>query len=133
MITPDEIAAKAARAYLPFLRAWLRGAPFTPLAMPAGAPPADFRALERAVAALLEQAKDRRGAGYAVGLHTRATRAHGRQSLPAQIHVSSAEDLLYLAGKRAEFAAFVEDAALIRAALPALEPWPAAHPQHVIA
>jgi hypothetical protein len=132
MITPDDIAAKAARAYMPFLRTWLRGEPFTPLDMPAGAPPADFRALERAVAALLHGSKDRRGFGYTVELQTRATRAHGNQSLPVRIHVPTAEDMLLLVGKTAEFDAFVEDVALIRATLPELEPWLEANPQHVI-
>jgi hypothetical protein len=132
MITPEEIGAKAARAYMPFLRAWLRGEPFAPLDMPAGAPPADFRTLERAVAALLHSSKDRRGFGYTLEWHTRETRAHGRQSLPVRIHVPSAEDMLLLIGKPAEFAAFVDDVALIRAALPELEAWLEANPQHVI-
>ena len=132
MITPEEIGAKAARAYVPFLRAWLRGEPFAPLDMPAGAPPADFRTLERAVAALLHSSKDRRGFGYTLEWHTRETRAHGRQSLPVRIHVPSAEDMLLLIGKPAEFAAFVDDVALIRAALPELEAWLEANPQHVI-
>lgn len=132
MITPEEIGAKAARAYVPFLRAWLRGEPFAPLVMPAGAPPADFRGLERAVAALLHSSKDRRGFGYTLAWHTRETRAHGRQSLPVRIHVPSAEDMLLLIGKTAEFEAFVDDVALIRAALPELEAWLEANPQHVI-
>jgi hypothetical protein len=132
MITPNEIVAKAARAYLPFLRDWVSGERFVPLNIPAGAPPSDFRTLERAVAALLDGSKDRRGFGYSVELRTRATRAHGSQSLPARIHISSAEDLLQLVGKTEEFAAFVEDVTLIRAKLPELEPWFAANPQHVI-
>lgn len=131
MITPDEIAAKAADAYTPFLRSWLRGQPFTPLDIPAGAPPADFRALERAVSALLDGSKERRGFGYTVTLQTKATRAHGVQSLPARVHVTSAEDMLALAGKTEEFAAFVEDVALIRAALPELEPWLESNPKRV--
>jgi hypothetical protein len=132
MITTDDIAAKAARAYMPFLRAWLRGEPFTPLDLPAGAPPTDFRALERAVATLLHGAKDRRGFGYTVELQTRATRAHSSQSLPTRIRVPTADDMLLLIGKTAEFNAFAEDVALIRATLPALEPWLEANPQHVI-
>jgi hypothetical protein len=132
MITPDDITAKAARAYMPFLRAWLRGEPFTPFDMPAGPPPTDFRALERAVAALLHGSKDRHGFGYLVELQTRATRAHGSQSLPVRIYVPTAEDMLLLIGKTAEFNAFVEDVALIRATLPTLEPWLAANPQHII-
>jgi len=46
--------------------------------------------------------------------------------------VPSAEDMLLLIGKPAEFAAFVDDVALIRAALPELEAWLEANPQHVI-
>lgn len=132
MITPDEIATKAVRAYIPFLRAWLRGEPFAPLDIPAGAPPPDFRALERAVTALLHGSKERRGFGYSVELQRRATRAYGTQSLPARVHVTSAEDLLQLAGKTEEFAAFVEDVMLIRAMQPELEPWLTANPQQVI-
>jgi hypothetical protein len=133
VITPQEVAAKAARAYLPFLRAWLRGEPFTPLDIPAGAPPTDFRALEQVVAALLDGSRQRRGWGYTVELQTRVTRAHGTQSLPTRVRVASAEDLLHLIGKRAEFAAFEADVALIRATLPQLEGWLEEHVQRVIA
>lgn len=132
MITPDDIAAKASRAYLPFLRSWIRGEPFAPLAIPTGAVPADFRALERAVTSLLAGSKARRGFGYTVELQTKATRAHGTQSLPVRVHVASAEDMLQLAGKTEEFAAFVADVALIRATLPELESWLAANPRHII-
>lgn len=133
MITPEEIGAKVARAYLPFLRAWLRGESFAPLDIPAGAPPNDFRAMERAVAALRDGSKDQRGFGYILEWHTRETRAHGRQSLPVRIHVPTAEDMLLLIGKTTECNAFVDDVALIRAALPELESWLEANPQHVIA
>lgn len=132
MITPDDIVAKASRAYLPFLRSWIRGEPFAPLAIPTGAVPADFRALERAVTSLLDGSKERRGFGYTVELQTKATRAHGTQSLPARVYVTSAEDMLQLAGKTEEFAAFVEDVALIRATLPELEPWLADNPRYII-
>ena len=132
MITPDEIGAKAARAYMPFLRAWLRGEPFAPLDIPVGAPPADFRALERVVTALLHGSKEQRGFGYTVELQTRATRAYGNQSLPVRIHVPTADDMLLLIGKTSEFNAFADDVALIRAALPELEAWLEANPQHVI-
>jgi hypothetical protein len=121
MITPEEIAAKTARAYMPFLRSWLRGEPFTPLDMPAGAPPADFRTLERAVAALRDGSRDRRGFGYTLELQTRVMRAHGSQSLPTRIHVPTTQDMLLLIGKATEFATFVDDVTLIRTALPELE------------
>ena len=132
MITPEEIAAKAARAYMPFLRAWLRGKPFVPLDIPAGAPPADFRTLERVVVALRDGSKEQRGIGYTVELQTRATRAYGNQSLPVRIHVPTAEDMLLLIGKTSEFNTFVDDVALIRAALPELEAWLEANVQYVI-
>lgn len=132
MITPHQIVAKAARAYLPFLQAWLRGEPFTPLDMSAGAPPTDFRTLEQTVSTLLADAKEQRGYGYTVESQTRATRSHGTQSLPIRIHVTTAEDLLLLIGKTAEFTMFVEDVALIRSVLPELERWLADNPQQVI-
>ncbi|RRR75548.1 MAG: DUF3322 and DUF2220 domain-containing protein [Candidatus Viridilinea halotolerans] len=133
MLTPQEIAIRASRAYPSLLRAWLRGEPFSPLDLPAGAPPTDYRSLERAVAVLLEGAKTTPGYGYTVELQTRTLRKHGQQSIPVRIRIESAEDLLQLAGKHAEFAAFVADVALIRASLPALEPWLQEHAQHVIA
>lgn len=133
MITPEDIVAKAARAYVPWLRTWLRGEPFVPLELPAGAPPADFRTLERVVGALLDQSRQQRGAGYTVEMQTRATRSFGQQSLPTRIHVPSAADLLALIGKTAEFDRFAADVALIRATLPALEPWLAANVQQIIA
>lgn len=132
MITPDEIAVKANRAYLPFVRAWLRGESFTPLDLPVGGLPPDYRALQRAVDVLLQGAQAQRGAGYTVELQVRTTRAFGQQSLPQRIHIASADDLLFLAGKREEFAALMDDVALIRATLPELEAWLVANPQHVI-
>jgi hypothetical protein len=132
MITPAEITTKALRAYLPFLRGWLRGEPFVPLDLHAGAPPADFRALERAVAVLQAGAKEQRGSGYIIEWHTRSTRAYGQQSLPVRIHIPTADDLLALIGKQAEFTHFCDDVTHIRATLPQLEAWLAENPQHVI-
>lgn len=132
MITPDQIAAKSARAYLPYLRTWLRGEPFIPLDIPAGTPPGDFRVLEQSVAELLENSKERRGYGYIVEIHTRTMRAYGSQSLPVRIRIMSAEDMLQLAGKASEFARFVQDVVLIRTTLPELEVWLEHNPQRVI-
>lgn len=122
MITPQDIAAKAARAYVPLLRSWLRGEVFATLDIAAGAPAADFRSLERQVAALMAGAKTQREVGYLVEMQTRTTRTYGAQTLPTRIVVESAADLVFLAGKTEEFAAFVADVALIRAAQPLLEP-----------
>ena len=67
-------------------------------------------------------AKTQREVGYLVEMQTRTTRTYGAQTLPTRIVVESAADLVFLAGKTEEFAAFVADVALIRAAQPLLEP-----------
>jgi hypothetical protein len=132
MITPEQIVERARRGYPALLRDWLAGAPFAPLSFPAGAPPAEYRALQQAVDRLLASSKERRGYGYRVESATRATRAFGTQSLPVRIVIDTRDDLLRLVDKGAEFAAFAADVGLIRAALPQLEPWLASHVQQVI-
>jgi hypothetical protein len=127
MIRPEEIVARARRAYPAFLRSWLRGDPFEPLRFPAGRPSTDYRTLQQEVSRLLAGAKH-----YRVESQTRTTRDFGTQSLPVHIHIDSAADLLHLAGKQAECAAFQNDVALIRAALPQLEDWLPANLQRVI-
>jgi hypothetical protein len=133
MISPDEIAARARRAYATFLRDWLRGLPFAPLSFSAGPLPTDYRTLQKEVELLLAKAKEQRGFGYRVEQQLRVMRAFGAQSLPERISIESAEDLLRLAGKIEEFAAFQADVALIRATLPQLESWLEPNVQRVIA
>lgn len=132
MISPDEIATRAQRAYVPFLRDWLRRVPFTSLSFPAGTLPTDYRTLQQEVELLLAKAKKRRGFGYQVEQQMRVMRAFGTQSLPERITIESAEDLLRLAGKTDEFAAFQSDVALIRATLPQLESWLEPNVQRII-
>lgn len=100
-----------------------------PLEFPVGALPDDYAALRAAVDRLARGARD----GYQVVSVQRQTRAFGSQSLPTRVRVESAEGLLRLAGKQAEFAALAGDVALIRMSLPQLEGWLRANPQHVIA
>jgi hypothetical protein len=127
MLTPADIVTRARRAYPEFLRGRLRGEPFAPLSFPVGALPAEYRELQRGIERLLAQAQH-----YRVEQHTRITRAYGEQSLPVRVWIDSAADLLRLIDKTAECAAFEADVALIRAALPQLEPWLEANVQRVI-
>ncbi|NJN18059.1 MAG: hypothetical protein HC822_18220 [Oscillochloris sp.] len=127
MITAPEIVTRARRAYPAFLRSWLAGEPFTPLNFPVGNTPGEYRALQKAVTQLLDRAKY-----YRVELQTRSTRTYGAQSLPVRVYIDSAADLLRLIDKQAEFAAFQQDVALIRAQVPQLEDWLQANPQRVI-
>ena len=132
MITPAEIRQKAERLYLPFLRAWLRGETFFPQDFSAGKLPKEYLELSAAVERLLKESKQRRSFGYTVELTTQHTQRYGTQSLPTRIVIETERDLLKLLGKEAEFAAFQQDAALIRAQLPQLADWSAEQPQRVI-
>ncbi len=132
MITPEEISNRAARAYLPFLRGWLRNEPFAPMSFPVGSLPAEYRDLRAAVTKLLDHMKGQRGRGYRVEVETRHTRVHGTQSLPTRIVIDTPDDLLHLVGKAHEFALFCEDVTLIRSLLPQLEGWLTENPQRVI-
>lgn len=132
MITLEEIVRRAARLYLPWLRAWLRGEPFFPQTFPAGRLPADYLELNAAVGRLLKGAKAPHGFGYSVVQRTQQTQRHGMQSLPERIVIECERDLLRLIGKEEEFAAFQRDVALIRERMPLLGDWVQRHPQRVI-
>jgi hypothetical protein len=121
MITPEDIAARAKRAYGLFLRTWLHGEAWTPIVFPTGSLPTDYSALRSGVAKLVGCAKKPRSHGYRIELTTRQTRAFGAQSLPSQIIIDTPDDLLHVADKVEEFAAFQRDVALIRAVLPDLD------------
>jgi hypothetical protein len=132
MITPEQIADRARRAYPALLRGWLADELFTPLSFPAGAPPTEYRALQQAVERLRASSKERRGYGYRVESVTRTTRAFGAQSLPVRIVIDTRDDLLWLIEKRTEFDEFAADVGMIRAVLPQLDPWLTSHVQQVI-
>jgi hypothetical protein len=132
MITPAEIARRAERLYLPFLRAWLQDESLFPQIFPVGKLPSDYLELSAGVARLLKGAKGPHGYGYAVYSRRQQTQRHGLQSLPERILIETERDLLRLIGKEAEFAAFRADVTLIRGEVPQLEEWMARHPERVI-
>ncbi|MEM6268219.1 MAG: DUF3322 domain-containing protein [Bacteroidota bacterium] len=136
MITPAEIRQKAARKFLPFLKAHAAGESFFPLRIPgrlaSGSTP--FVELSRWLQALTDHSKAVRGWGYTVELSASVnTRHHGHQSLPTGIVIETQRDFLRLIGERARFAAWQEDLARIRSAQPQLVAWAAAHPKSILA
>src|SRR5579884_3503456 len=133
MITPADIQQKAARLYLPFLQAWLRGSAFFPLDFPVGTLPKDYVELRDAVRALQAQSSEKRGYGYVIQYQVQQTRRMGTQTLPVHVLIETEEDFLRLLAKEEEFQHFRQDVELIRAQLPQLEAWIQQYPQKVIA
>lgn len=132
MITPDDIRQKAARLYLPFLRAWLQEEAFFPLDFAAGKLPSEYVALRQGVRDLQAQSKEQRGFGYTLAYQVQQKRFSGPQTLPVRVVIETQQDFLQLVKKEAEFAEFQQDVALIRARLPQLEAWMGRYPQRVI-
>ena len=132
MITPGDIRQRAARLYLPFLRAWLRAEAFFPVEFPVGKLPADYVALRAWARDLQAQSKEQRRFGYAIAYRAQQKRSSGQQTLPARIIIETEQDFLRLIEKDAEFCRFQQDVALIRAQLPQLQEWMERHPQRVI-
>src|SRR6266516_5325828 len=75
VITPSDIRQKAARLYLPFLRAWLQEEKFFPLDLPVGKLPKDYLALRKAARDLQSQSKEQRGFGYTLEYQVQQKRA----------------------------------------------------------
>ena len=132
MITPGDIRQKAARLYLPFLRAWLQEERFFPLDLPVGKLPTDYLALRKAARDLQAQSKEQRGFGYTLEYQVQQKRASGTQTLPVRVVIETEQDFLRLIEKDGEFGQFRQDIALIRARLPQLEAWMNRYPQGVI-
>ena len=132
MITPGDIRKKAARLYLPFLRAWLQQESFFPLDLPVGKLPTDYLALRKAARDLQAQSKEQRGFGYTLEYQVQQKRASGTQTVPVRVVIETEQDFLRLIEKDAEFSQFCHDIALIRACLPQLEAWMRRYPQGVI-
>lgn len=127
LVTPEDIAKAAERAYPQLLAAWIEGREpdffphvvrrrFTPDAK-------DVRGTIRAVEALLAKSKDQRGWGYTVALKERRTRDFGRNRFPETICIPTRDDLLRLAKREKEFQATCHAAQRVRASLPQLEGW----------
>jgi hypothetical protein len=132
VITPGDIRQKAARLYLPFLRAWLQEEAFFPLDLPVGRLPTDYLALRKAARDLQAQSKEQRSFGYTLEYQVQQKRASGTQTLPVRVIIETEQDFLRLIDKDVEFGQFLQDVALIRARLPKLEAWMERYPQRVI-
>lgn len=132
VITPGDIRHKAARLYLPFLRAWLQGEAFFPLEFPVGRLPSDYLELRKGTRELQAQSREQRGYGYTLVLQAQQTRRNGTQTLPARAAIDTERDFLRFIEKEDEFGAFQQDVALIRQQVPPLEAWMRRSPQRVI-
>lgn len=132
MITPGDIRQKAARLYLPFLRAWLQEEAFFPVVFPVGKLPTDYLELRKGVRDLQAQSREQRGYGYALEYQVQQKRFSGSQTLPVQVIIETEQDFLRLVEKEEEFGLFWQDVALIRERLPQLEVWMARYPLRVV-
>jgi hypothetical protein len=132
MITPGDIRQKAARLYLPFLRAWLQAETFFPLVFPVGKLPADYLELRKWARGLQAQSKEQGGCGYTIEYQAQQKRFSGTQTLPVRILIETEQDFLRLVEKEAEFDRFRQDVMLMREQLPQLEAWMERYPQRVI-
>jgi hypothetical protein len=132
VLTPGDIRQKAARLYLPFLRAWLQEELFFPLDLPVGRLPTDYLVLRKTARDLQAQSKEQRGFGYTLEYQVQQKRVSGTQTLPVRVVIETKQDFLHLIEKEVEFVQFRQNVALIRALLPQLEDWMRRYPQRVI-
>ena len=132
MITPADIRQKAARLYLPFLRAWSGDQPFFPQEFPVGKLPSDYVELRKGVRVLQAQSKEVRGHGYTLEYQVQQKRFSGQQTMPVRAVIETEQDFLWLIEKEEEFSLFQQDVALIREQLPRLAVWIERSPQKVI-
>lgn len=132
MITPGDIRQKAARLYLSFLRAWLRGEAFFPVDFPVGKLSADYLELRAWARDLQAHSKEQRRSGYAIEYQTRQKRFSGQQTLPARVVIETEQHFLHLIEKEPEFCRFQQDVALIREHMPQLQDWMERYPQRII-
>lgn len=132
MITPADIRQKAARLYLPFLRAWLGDQPFFPQEIPVGKLPPDYVELRKGVRLLQAQSKEARGRGYSLDYQVQQKRFSGQQTIPVRAIIETEQDFLWLVEKEEEFGIFWQDVKLIREQLPQLATWMERSPQKVI-
>ncbi|HEU0004115.1 MAG TPA: Wadjet anti-phage system protein JetD domain-containing protein [Ktedonobacteraceae bacterium] len=132
MITPADIRQKAARLYIPFLRAWLDDRQFFPQEIPAGKLPSDYVELRKGVRALQAQSKEARGSGYTLEYQVQQKRFSGQQTVPVRASIETQQDFLWLIEKEEEFDLFRQDVTLIRERLPQLVVWIEQSPQKVI-
>jgi hypothetical protein len=132
MLPPTEIKRKAARLYLPFLRAWLRHEAFFPITFSTGPVPLDYLTLREDVRELQAQSKERRGSGYSLEYEVQHKRSAGLQTVPVRAIIATEQDFLSLIEKNEEFSRFQQDIALIREKASQLAAWMERSPQKVI-
>jgi hypothetical protein len=132
VITPADIRQKAARLYLPFLRAWLSDQPFFPQGFPVGKLPSDYVELRKGVQALQAQSKERRGRGYTLAYQVQYKRFSGQQTVPVRAIIETERDFLWLIEKEEEFELFRKDVMFLRERLPQLTEWIERYPQKVV-
>tara|TARA_R110002072_G_scaffold243821_2_gene403058 strand:+ start:29644 stop:30792 length:1149 start_codon:yes stop_codon:yes gene_type:complete len=132
MITPSEIASKAANAFeKKFLPLWIRSddAEFFPLQIRASLSlnANDISSTIRSVDKLREGSKQSRSWGYTVHWEEVRLRDFGRNLKPARVTVDTLDDLLRLTGKVKSFQETCSVVARLRADLPDLEDWIVGH------
>ena len=127
IISPDEIATKAEKAYARFLRQWIRGKsddffPWqvrTNLSLDAKRPDVSIAEIDR----LLSHSKEVVGWGYTVHRERRRSQDLGSNEFPTTITVDTLDDLLRLAKSGDDFAAVTHLTEQVRTELPQLESW----------
>ena len=126
-LTPDDIAAKATRAYERFLVQWIRGNgdQFFPYRIRAkfSIDPKNPKGTIAASEQLLAQSKDSIGRGYTLKRAQIKLRDFGSNPVPKAILVETLEDLLYLAKRQKEFVATSHVVEMVRTELPVLSGW----------
>jgi hypothetical protein len=126
-LTPDDIQAKAERAYQTFLTHWVCGSDgeFFPYRVRArfAIEPNDPKGTIAASETLMAKSRAGRGWGYTVHRDQVRLRDFGNNPVPRAITIDTQKDLLRLANKEAEFEATCRVVEAVRAALPQLASW----------
>jgi hypothetical protein len=126
-LTPEDIAAKATRAYERFLIQWIRGEgdEFFPYRIRArfSIDPKNPRGTIEASEMLLAKSKDVIGWGYTLKRVQVKLRDFGSNPVPEAITLETLEDLLRLAKCQEEFAATCRVVEMVRAELLGLSEW----------
>ena len=137
LASPQEITAKAQKAYPRFLKKWVRREAdgFFPYRVRI-ALNLNSRDVTSTIAAneqLLSQSKDKRGWGYTVHRRQTRTRDFGNNPVPQAITIDTLDDLLRLANKVDDFAATQMVVDRVGAVFPKLNDWLASHVQSLCA
>ena len=133
MITVDEIRRKAATVYPEVLKGSLTRSEFFPWIIRSNKQLSkDFVEMNKELAAIIEESKERKSFGYSIKYESINTREHGQQDIPSVITFDTQEDYLQFMGRRKEYAKFQDDCRLILGDYPQLENWICQQPIRVI-